>query len=103
MADTRPVLEFYSQLERGFGPSNELILVDFERPDEIHQRWNGGLADSDGSNLLGLNQADAAVQVLEKLGQTCGRHPTRGAAANDGNAADSTVGHGAFPVVGIVD
>jgi hypothetical protein len=101
VADARPILEFYAQLEARHGIADQLFLVDAERADEIHDRWNRGLADADGSDLFELDQRDAAVQVLEKSGQARGRHPAGGAAAHDRNAANSTVADRIAPGIGI--
>jgi len=46
-----PIAEFDAELERRLGFPNEVVLVDAQKRVEGADRWNGGFADADGSDL----------------------------------------------------
>ena len=87
LADVAPVLEADAELERRLRGLDELLLLQVQ--DLVHemQRRDGGLADADGGDLVGLDDTDA-VAPAQHGGQGGGRHPAGGAAAHDDNGLD---------------
>src|SRR5262245_2644986 len=82
IADVRPVLEPDAELERCSGRAHELLLVDAQQLVGHTHRWNGGFPDSDGADLLRLDERDVE-QLAELLRNGGRRHPTGSAAAGD--------------------
>ena len=52
MADARPVLEFDGQFERGLGLADEVVLIDTQGADKIHDGRNSRLPHADDADLL---------------------------------------------------
>ena len=63
-------------------------FVDAEALDEPDERRHGGLADTDGAELFGLDQLDFAELALQVLAKHRGREPPGGAAADDHDFAE---------------
>jgi hypothetical protein len=87
LADVAPVLELDAELEGGLRGGHELLLVDAQQLVVGEQRRDGGLADADGADLVGLDEPDVE-RLAEHLGQQGGDHPAGGAAPGDDDAAD---------------
>jgi hypothetical protein len=87
-----PADEFDAELEAGLRLADEIVLVDAERAVEQADLRNRGLADADDADFVGLDQADRDA-LAEYLGQCGGRHPTRGAAADDDDFAYPLMRH----------
>src|SRR3546814_7194000 len=96
MAGTDPVDEFDPELVGRVGFADELVLVDAEQRVEQADLRNRRLADADGADRLALDQLDIeAGQGAHDARDRGGRHPARGAAADDDEAADGIADHAA--------
>src|SRR5205085_11747593 len=58
VAELAPVHELDAELERRPGLADEIVLVDSDQRVEAEQGRDGGLADADDADLLGLDQRD---------------------------------------------
>ena len=83
-----PVGELHSKLEATLRRADELVLVNLEHAIEQLDRWKGRFADTDDSDLFGLNEGDLQPIWTERLRECCGRHPPGGPAAGNNDAAD---------------
>jgi hypothetical protein len=95
LADGAPVDELDAQLEDALGLADEVVLVEAEHGVEQADLRDRRLAHADDADLLGLDQGDGRVVRPEDLGHGRGRHPAGRAAADDEDAADAGIGHGA--------
>src|SRR3546814_2614839 len=78
-----------SDLVGRVGFADELVLVDAEQRVEQADLRNRRLADADGADRLALDQLDLeAGKGAHDARDRGGRHPARGAAADDDDAAD---------------
>jgi hypothetical protein len=66
-------------------PAEEIGFIDSEIFVEQADLGNRGLADADGADRLGLDEADVGA-AAEEAGEGGGRHPAGGAAAGDDDA-----------------
>ena len=88
MPDSHPVAESHAELERRLRMPHEVVQIDGQQTQEVEDRRNGGFADSDRADLRRLDQRDRAA-ATEHPRQSRGRHPSRRAAPDDGDAADA--------------
>ena len=86
-----PADELDPQLEAALGLAQEFGLVDAERLVEQADRGNGRFADSDGADLVRLDQRDGQAAGAG-MGQRRRRHPPGRATPNDQNGSNR-VGH----------
>src|SRR5450755_335533 len=93
MAEARPVSELDGQFVSGLCLPDQVILIDAQRPDEIHDGRDRGLADTDRADTLGLNQAYARAEPFQHSGEARGRHPAGRPTAYDDNALDWIIRH----------
>src|SRR5262249_44745846 len=93
VARPRPVRKLDAELEARLGLADQVILIDAEQADDIDDRRNGRLPDTDGADVSRLDETDAAVRVLEELGENRRRHPPGRSSANDGDPADGIDWH----------
>src|SRR3546814_9816376 len=85
-----------SDLVGRVGFADELVLVDAEQRVEQADLRNRRLADADGADRLALDQLDLeAGKGAHDARDRGGRHPARGAAADDDDAADGIADHAA--------
>ena len=89
---TPPVDELDAELEGATHLADELDLGDLQHAVEELQVRYGGFAHPDGADLLGFDEANGAVRP-QHLGEGGGRHPARGAAADDEDAAEAPILH----------
>ena len=82
LADLAPVLEGDAELERGGGGAHELLLVDAEQAMKYADRRDRRLTDSDGADLIRLDQHDVE-DSMELVRHRRGGEPAGGAAAGD--------------------
>ena len=87
IADPRPILEGYAQLEGRSGRLHEVAFVDAEQMVEGPRRRDGRFADADGADLVGFDQHHIE-QRLEQFGQGGRDHPSGGTAPGDDDPLD---------------
>src|SRR6266478_169582 len=75
----------------GTSCADDIDLIDLQHAVEELQVRYGGFAHPDGADLLGFDEANRAF-APQHLGQGGGRHPSRGAAADDEDASEAGVG-----------
>src|SRR3981189_849525 len=92
IAGTPPVDELDAELEGAAHLADELDLIDLQHAVEELQVRYGGFAHADGADLLGFDEANGAF-APQHLRQGGGGHPSRGAAADDEDAAEATILH----------
>src|SRR5206468_11985645 len=83
-----PVDELDAELERGVRLADELVFVDSELLVEELDRGNGGLANADGPDLLGLHERDPVTRGSGAFCKRGGGHPPGGSPANDHDVAN---------------
>jgi hypothetical protein len=86
-----PILEIDPELEGALRLPDELVLVDLQHAVEGGHLWDGRLADTDDSDLVGLDEHDLAKLGRQDLREGSGGHPSGGAAADDHDLADTAV------------
>jgi hypothetical protein len=85
MPGTRPVGELDAEFVRRLRVLDEIAFVDIEKPQQVHQRRDGRLADSYRADLGRLDDGNRASGSRQGSRQYAGCHPARGAAADDGD------------------
>src|SRR3546814_13980277 len=63
IADPAPIIELDAELERALRRAQHLVLVQAKKCVDQPDLRNGRLADTDDANFLGLDQADAHLQI----------------------------------------
>src|SRR5690606_38940036 len=82
MARAAPVYKLDPELERRVRFAHELVFVQAQHAVVELDHRDRGLADSDGADLLGLDEGDAVALGAQYLGERCRSHPARRASAN---------------------
>ena len=93
-----PVLEFNSEFEGGLRFPHEIGLAYADQAVEQHQRRDGSLADSDRADGITFDQRQID-RIAHGVGDGCGSHPARGAAAGHDDAPGFEIASHRFSVL----
>jgi len=88
IADTAPIVELDAELECALRRAQHFVFIQTEKRIDQPDLWDGGLADTDDADLLGLDQADTQL-LAHGLGEACRGHPAGGTATDDDDVANS--------------
>ncbi len=86
LADILPVVEHDAELEGRLGRPHELGFVDAEQAVVRDERRNGGFADADRADRVGLDERDVD-DLAQRSRDRSGGHPACGAAARNDDPA----------------
>src|SRR5690606_4040724 len=93
-AGTQPVDEFDAELDGAAGLAHELGLVDAEHNVEAFDMRQRRLADTDGADLVALDQGDVVIDRRQQACEARRAHPAGSAAAEDHDAIGAVRRHG---------
>ena len=83
VALSAPIHKLDAQLERPVRRLQKLCLGDAQHGVEIDDVGNGCLADADGPDLFGFDQANPGSVLWQYTGKGCRRHPAGGSTADN--------------------
>src|SRR5262245_28589238 len=83
-----PVHELDAEFESGLATAHELALIEAEKGVESLQTRDARFADTDGTDLIRLHDADARAGIRQCLRQSGRGHPAGGSAAQDDDPFD---------------
>lgn len=98
-----PIAKFDTEFEGRFRRAHKFALVNSQRVIEETDMWQGGFADANSSNLIGLDELDVDTQAFEFVRDSGSCHPASRSAADNANGSNLPIGHSdGVPLLSIV-